>query len=330
MLINVAVAVFAGALSSILILFFAHGFSIGDAHSEPGRALAGEHAVATDPPRDTVESVNADTSKGGGGLPDGLADGLADGLTRAAVSEQLMQLQSSVAEAAKERAQLTATIVNLNRQLVELEASVINQASLAVNDVVNDNDLSSSEALTGIHNAAGVENFQEATSAERQYESLLAAGLDEQGAKDLQLRADQYQLARLELFDQATREGWADTDQLDDRLDSLNESQPDLRSELGETAYDRYLYESGSPNRVSIASVINGSAADLAGVQTGDLIVTYADQRIFSVRDLQDATRAGSRGEYVTLLVDRNGEIQRSDIERGPMGVTLQSSRQKP
>ena len=318
MLITVAVAVFAGALSSILILIFTHGFSIGDAFSEPGRALAGDHAVAADPPQNTVESVNADTFEGG------------DELTRVAVSEEIMKLQSSVAEAAQERSQLTATIVNLNRQLAVLEASVINQASLAMNHAEGENDLDSSEAMPGIDRAGPMENFRGAASAERQFESLLAAGLDEQSARDLQLRADQYQLARLELFDQATREGWADTDQLDDRLESLNESQPDLRSELGETAYDRYLYESGRPNRVSVASIINGSAADLAGVQTGDLIFTYADERIFSVQDLQDVTRAGNRGEYVTLLVDRNGEIQRSDIERGPMGVTLQSSRQQP
>ncbi len=318
MLITVAVAVFAGALSSILILFFTHGFSIAEAYNNPGRALAGDHEVVVDPRQNKVELVNADPPGGEDELP------------RLTLGKEIMQLQASVAEAAQERAQLTATIVDLNRQLAELEASVINQASLALNDVESDSDLSSSEALAGIHNAAGVENFRGTISAERQFESLLAAGLDEQSAKDLQLRTDQYQLSRLELFDQATREGWADTDQLNDRLESLNESQPDLRSELGETAYDRYLYESGRPNRVSIASVINGSAADLAGIQTGDLIFTYADDRIFNVQDLQDATRAGNRGEYVTVLVDRNGEIERMDIERGPMGVTLQSSRQEP
>ena len=318
MLVNLAVAVFAGTLSSILVLIVTHGFSIGDAYSEPGRALAGDHAVIADPMQDTVKSVSAETAKGG------------NELTLANVSKVIMQLQGSVAEAAKERAQLAATIVDLNRQLAEIEANVINQASLAVNHAADEDDLASSEAIAGIDSAGRAEGFRGADSAERQFESLLAAGLDEQSARDLQLRADQYQLARLELFDQATREGWADTDQLDDRLESLNENQPDLRNELGETAYDRYLYESGRPNRVSIASIISGSAADLAGVKTGDQIFTYGDERIFSVQDLQDATRAGNRGEYITLLVDRNGEIQRSDIERGPMGVTLQSSRQQP
>ena len=318
MLVTIAVAIFAGALSSILVLVFTHGFSIGDAHSDPGRALAGDQGVTVDPSQNTAELVSADTLAG------------EDEFTLATVSKEIMQLQATVADAAQERAQLTATIVDLNRQVAELEASVINQASMAVNNMENDIDLSSSEALAGIHNAAGVEDFRGASSSERQFESLLAAGLDEQSARDLQRRTDQYQLARLELFDQATREGWSDTDQLNDRLETLNDSQPDLRTELGETAFDRYLYESGRPNRVSIASVIDGSAADLAGVQAGDMIFTYADERIFNVQDLQDATRAGNRGEYVTLLIDRNGEIERTDIERGPMGVTLQSSRQEP
>ncbi|ASJ72422.1 PDZ domain-containing protein [Granulosicoccus antarcticus] len=315
MLINVAIAIFAGALSSVLILIFTHGFSMSDAVRDPGRVLSGEHATLLELDQDQPGPLSGNSTL----LP---GDG---------VSIELVQLQDSVIAAIEEREQLKATIDSLNTQVAKLEANMVNLESRLMSDGQIAATESVSVSAPGDGEAGSHAQFIGETPAERQYESLLASGLDEQSARDLQFRGDEYQLARLELFDLASREGWADSEQLDQRLEALNEeSRPDLRSELGDGAYDRYLYESGRFNRVGIASVISGSAADQAGVQLGDVVSSYADELIFSVQDLQNSTRSGTRGEYVQLLVERNGEVQRTDIPRGPLGVTLQGIREKP
>ena len=115
-------------------------------------------------------------------------------------------------------------------------------------------------------------------------------------------------------------------EQMEQRLSELNASRVNLRDELGEDAYERFLYESGDPNRVGIRSIISGSAADIAGLQVGDSITSYNNQRIFRVRELQQATREGLRGEYVQVLFERDGQFLSTEIQRGPLGVTLQTS----
>lgn len=166
--------------------------------------------------------------------------------------------------------------------------------------------------------------------SEEQYDSLVAAGVDPSVAAEIKQRSDQWSLQRLELIDQASREGWRRSDEFDERLDELREERPDVRSELGDSDYDQYLYVSGESNRVQIANIIDGSAAQLAGMETGDLLRSYANERVFSSRELQQATREGSRGELVPVIVERDGQFVNLELARGPMGVTLSGLRVEP
>ena len=128
-----------------------------------------------------------------------------------------------------------------------------------------------------------------------------------------------------------SREGWReDRERFADSLETLEEQRPDLREELGDAAYDRYLYEQGGGNRVGVASVMSGSVAERAGLQSGDVIVSYAGERVFRLRDLQSATRAGSYGEPVQLSVRRDGEVVAVEVVRGPLGVSLSPTRREP
>ena len=79
-----------------------------------------------------------------------------------------------------------------------------------------------------------------------------------------------------------------------------------------------------------IASIIPGSAAEIAGLSPGDVVMSYAGERIFSTNELQSATRSGVRGEFVAMNVDREGQRLFFDIQRGPMGVTLNREQQNP
>lgn len=154
---------------------------------------------------------------------------------------------------------------------------------------------------------------------------LVEAGVPEDTAEDIVRRQSEQALARLELRDQATREGWLGSDQYRQSLRELNAEAPDLRGEIDLYAYDRYLYATGEPNRVAVTSVIEGSAAQEAGLLPGDVILSYADERVFGWSDLNSGTTAGERGELVPVEVQREGTLIQAWLPRGPMGIRLES-----
>ena len=151
---------------------------------------------------------------------------------------------------------------------------------------------------------------------------LILAGFEPATVEEIESIRDQAQLARLELRDQATREGWINSDRFRQASRDLNRGSR-LRDALGDDDFDKLLLAEGRNNRVRIEGVIDNSAAALAGIETGDIILRYSDERIFSFRDLRTATTAGDRDQPVTVQVIRDGEVVDLDIPRGPMGVNL-------
>ncbi len=254
----------------------------------------------------------------------------------AVVEKDIERLQQALDAADGERRQLSASLVALNREVVELEESVrlleaADAEALAQSDGTSSDDEVSAEELPGEAFLPGAQTQPENdTRRASQEERLLAAGVDPFTASRLQQRQNEWQLARLELIDRAAREGWGDSDRLESELDAFDGSRPDLRAELGDDAYDRYLSESGRRNRVGIRTVIPGSAADTAGIQAGDLVISYANNRLFSPGDLRDQTQGGVLGETVTVVVERNGSTQTLNVARGPLGVTLSRERSDP
>jgi len=155
--------------------------------------------------------------------------------------------------------------------------------------------------------------------------ALSRAGFDDYQVDQIQTIRNQQQLQRLDLRDRATREGWINSDQFRDAIRELSSGKA-LRDSLGDENYDRLLLAEGRPNRVRVDSIIDGSAADEAGVQVDDIVFNYAGERIFSVRGLQQATTAGERDEPVSIQVVRDDELVGLVIRRGPMGVTISAS----
>lgn len=248
-------------------------------------------------------------------------------------NDELLRLQAAIDAGADERSELIDLVSELDWRLDQLKTEV-----LALNQQLNN------VQSAPIANASDAEQLPTPPDEQRPFDrrpnravapresidALVTAGVDEQTAQGIQSRGDQYQLARLELLDQAAREGWTGSEQLEERLLALEEEKVDLRAELGDSRYDRYLFEAGLANRVEVASVIGGSSADQAGLEVGDLIIRYANDRVFQPRELQDATRSGLRGEYVQLELDRGGQSLSADIPRGPLGITLSRSRVEP
>lgn len=307
-MVNMALALFAGALGSLLTLLLTSNLALPT-------SLDSGSPVALVP----VESEPITAQP----VMDAWLDQPLDG---EAYSTQLQSdLREALNEASEERAQLARTLVQLTRQIEILESDAINRAGREALQSA-DTTQSIQENSAAAANAGGAERSE----AQERIDSLIAAGIDAQQAQEIQARQDQYQLARLELIDQAERENWRDTDEFNQRSSELDAQRPDLRSELGDENYDRYLFESGRNNRVMVSAIIPGSVAETAGLQTGDMVISYANERIFSRRELQQATREGLRGESVALTVQRQGQTLFFDVPRGPLGVSMSAEQQSP
>lgn len=161
-------------------------------------------------------------------------------------------------------------------------------------------------------------------------ENLIKSGVDTDTANELVATWNRYQLEQLELRDTASREGWLGSEEYREKVRALGESQISLREEIGDQKYDQYLYESGQPNRVAVSSVIAGSSAESVGLRSGDIINEYAGKRTFTSRELQTATRDGTRDETVSIQVLRDGERIELNVPRGPLGIMLDVERVEP
>ena len=71
----------------------------------------------------------------------------------------------------------------------------------------------------------------------------------------------------------------------------------------------------GDPSGVIVSEVADGSVADQAGFQKGDVIVEVNGTRIDTTKRLAGAAAAGSRFWQLTVL--RNGRLIRSELRSG-------------
>jgi hypothetical protein len=188
------------------------------------------------------------------------------------------------------------------------------------------------QAAAGADRSAPVEPGADppGDGGERRRQALVVAGLPPQRAAEILWREGQHEMQRLELRDQASREGWLGTERYFAELRALAAQSTPLRREIGDEAYDRYLFAAGEPNRVQVTSVIHGSPAEQVGVSPGDVLLRYGDERLFDAGDLRAATTSGERGELVRVQVLRGGGQVDLWVPRGPLGVRLDTLLARP
>ncbi|TFH22210.1 MAG: PDZ domain-containing protein [Myxococcales bacterium] len=160
--------------------------------------------------------------------------------------------------------------------------------------------------------------------------ALLEAGFDPGEVDAYQARMADLQMDKLYLADRAAREGWIGTDRFREENQALAEELNGTREEFGDDLYDWSLYSSGRTNRVQVASVIGGSPAAAAGIESGDIILSYGEARILGFNDLQQRTREGSAGETARVEVARGDETVHVRVPRGPLGIHVQPTRMEP
>lgn len=231
---------------------------------------------------------------------------------------ELAQLRQHLQTAQAERRQLAA----------ELEALRLEVAALARQTLDADPTATPPVRRPTPPNAAA--NAQPAMPRLSEEEALMTVGLDTAAVERIGQRLESIEMERLYLRDQAQREGWIGTERYTEAQRALTSRSDVLREELGEEGYDRYLFETGRPNRVMVQSVLAGSPAEQAAIQPGDVVVRYDDARVFSWRDLTSAAAEGTAGQPVRVEVQRDGQTLSVYLPRGPLGVRLGSERAAP
>jgi hypothetical protein len=247
--------------------------------------------------------------------------GVARDRPRSALEQRVRELESRVAEEAAERQRLRERVDTLSARLSDLGGGSSGTSTAGA--------IPPSEAAQPpADDAPGAAAVAPPKSAMER--ALTAAGLDPESAEDIKRRNDDVTMQEMELRDRATREQWLDTPRFAEEMTALEAQKPSIRDEIGDDAYDRYLYAMGRPNRVRVDDVMLESPAEQAGLQSGDMIVRYGDARVFAPGELVAETRSGTLGETVRLEVIRNGERLEIDVPRGPLGVRIAATQDTP
>lgn len=95
-----------------------------------------------------------------------------------------------------------------------------------------------------------------------------------------------------------------------------------LRNEIGDNDYEKFLMANDRPTSVGVSSVMASSPAEIAGLQSGDEIVGYDGERVFSSFELMQRTMENGDGNVVIDVV-RNGSPMQIVVPRGPIGVEI-------
>jgi len=231
-----------------------------------------------------------------------------------AQSAEIASLRLALEQESFEREMLAAE--------VELMRAVIEQIALERSEEVSAalaEEASADPTPAAARGSAGRPGLDE--------EALLEIGLVEQEVRELRDRWDEAQLAKLELNDRATREGWLARPRHRRQTALLDQ---ELRTELGEGGYDQMLFATGQPNRVVVNTVIGGSAAAIAGIQPGDRVISYGSERVFTPKDVRRATVSGRKGEIVRVVVERGSSTHTFTVPRGPIGIHMGRSSGAP
>ena len=95
-----------------------------------------------------------------------------------------------------------------------------------------------------------------------------------------------------------------------------------LRAVAPRHGHLRYLRGTGRPTEVQVLDVLASSAAERAGLQPGDQVLSYAGTRVFDMRELNALSREGNPGETVVMEVRRNGRTEQLVVPRGVLGMS--------
>ena len=187
---------------------------------------------------------------------------------------------------------------------------------------------------TGTHETETIEKSKQPAPVQNfrtSVEALIATGIPAGQAALIQSRLDEYDLKQLYLKDRASREGWLNTARYRKEQRQAQNAYVELRSDIGDDAYDRMLYALGQSNRVVVRDIMQNSSAEQYGLQANDRVYEYDGQRVFTGQELNDlVTQGGDAGALVLVRVQRDEQQLDFYLPRGPIGIRLATSRELP
>jgi len=243
------------------------------------------------------------------------------------LERRLDLLAAKVAADAAERHRLEQRLDQLAAQLAALHGASSGNRTVPSSEP---NAMSASPPTGDMPPSQGAALAQPDDATTAVERALVAAGVDPATAADIKRRRDQLTLDEIYLRDQATREQWMDSPRFAEEMAEIARQRTSIRDEIGDDAYDRYLAAMGQANRVRVEEVLLDSPAAQAGLQTGDLVLSYGNARIFAPDDLVSETRSGTPGESTRIEIVRNGQLLDVNVPRGPLGVNIVASRASP
>lgn len=158
-------------------------------------------------------------------------------------------------------------------------------------------------------------------------DALVALGVPRRDAQALRERWEAAEREKIQLNDRATREGWAETPEYQKERFALDDK---LRQELSEGDYDRYLYATRRPNRARVTDMLAHSPGDDAGLQPGDMVLSYDGERVFSGDEIRERAAKRRPNESIPVEVLRNQSTQTLYVRGGPLGLVFVPDHQTP
>ena len=188
------------------------------------------------------------------------------------------------------------------------------------------NDLQSSESLNSSEQEGDDRDLDLPASHRDGFneQALINGGMSSSQASELRVYFENLEMDRLYLRDQSIRESWS-RGELAEAMQALETREENLKSQLGESSYDAYLYAAGRSNRVEVTSVLEQGQAGMAGIMSGDQITRYDNQRIYNGFDLREATASGNISDSVEVEIVRDGRTMQFYLVRGPLGIRMNS-----
>jgi hypothetical protein len=237
----------------------------------------------------------------------------ASGVERYADSQapRLAMLESALQTEIEQRAVLEARVLDLADELEELRVARLPARGDGPSGVPAEDSAVGGGRARFLRGAA---DSREGL-ARRQVDLLIAAGFPPDRAEWINQRASELRMQALLAQYDATREGRPFSP-----ANALTGDQT-LRTDLGDTDYERYLRALERPTSVGVRNVLASSPAERAGLKAGDEVLAYDGKRVFDMRELNSLTLQGTPGESVVVEVLRDGQRTQLVMPRGPIGI---------
>lgn len=236
--------------------------------------------------------------------------GLAD--QSSPLDERLIRLEQSIAAEREARLVLEDQLQILLEEMERIDAAAPRATSERVPRTAATRAEGARERRAQRDFVSMMRNYEE-----RRITRLVDGGFSEDEARRVLQQESEAQFRAMQAVHEAQRTG-----ETPDPLAAMTGPQSILRSELGDTAYERYLEAQGQPTAIQVTQVLAGSPGSQAGLQPGDQIVSYNGERVFHVAELRSLTLQGTPGEDIVVEIDREGVRMQLSLQRGPVGIT--------